>query len=70
MEKIYQGYSAEDWRRAGEEDEQEVLTACRSEIDRLADFILEKMPEEIGKGNPQQGESAVDVAIRLLSERA
>ena len=36
---------------------------CRKEIDRLADFILREMPHEIGD------ESAVDVAIRLLSKR-
>lgn len=38
----------------------------RSEIDRLADFILKEFPDEPGKLG--ESESAVDVAIRLLSE--
>jgi len=45
------------------------VNPAESEIDRLANFILENMPEQIGKGNPQGGESAVDVAIRLLRIR-
>jgi hypothetical protein len=36
------------------------------EIDRLADFLLQEFPDEIGLGDPVSGESAVDVAIRLL----
>ena len=39
------------------------------EIDRLADFLLKNYPNEIGKGDFVHGESAVDVAIRLLSKR-
>jgi hypothetical protein len=38
------------------------------EIDRLANFILANYSHEIGVGDPVNGESAVDVAIRLLSE--
>jgi hypothetical protein len=41
-----------------------------SEIDRLAAFLLRWFPDEIGRGDPQNGESAVDVAIRLLHENA
>jgi predicted nucleic acid-binding Zn-ribbon protein len=40
-----------------------------SEINRLADFVLKYYGHEIGLGNPQEGESAVDVAIRLLTPR-
>lgn len=36
-----------------------------TEIDRLASFILDRFPGEPGRGG---NESAVDVAIRLLSE--
>jgi hypothetical protein len=39
-----------------------------NEIDRLAEHLLLNYPGEIGKGDPVNGESAVDVAIRLLSE--
>lgn len=39
----------------------------RSEIERLAAFILDEFHDEIGKGVPSGGsESAVDVSIRLL----
>ena len=45
----------------------------KTEVQRLADWILANCPEQIGEGNPI-GESAVDVAIRLmewwLQERA
>lgn len=37
------------------------------EVDRLSSFIMENCPEEIGRGDPG-GESAVDVAIRLLGD--
>ncbi|MGV3723743.1 MAG: hypothetical protein ACO1SX_22825, partial [Actinomycetota bacterium] len=37
-----------------------------AETQRLAAFLLETYPDEPGRGNPQEGESAVDVAIRLL----
>jgi hypothetical protein len=38
-----------------------------NEIDRLADFLLRTYPDRIGAGDFQHGESAVDVAIRLLT---
>jgi hypothetical protein len=41
-----------------------------SEINRLADFILKYYSQEIGLGNPIEGESAVDVAIRLLTPQS
>jgi len=44
------------------------MNQAKNEIQRLADFLLRRYPDEIGKGNPQSGESAVDVAIRLLSK--
>jgi len=37
----------------------------RSEIDRLAKFIMKEYPDE--PGSTGESESAVDVAIRLLS---
>ncbi len=40
-----------------------------TEIDRLAAFMLEYYPHEMGVGDPVHGESAVDMAIRLLSDR-
>ena len=42
--------------------------ACVAEIDRLAKYILRVCPDEPGKGDPKHGESAVDVAIRLIGE--
>jgi len=39
-----------------------------SEINRLSKYILLEWSEEIGHGNFRTGESAVDVAIRLLKE--
>jgi phage shock protein A len=41
-----------------------------NEINRLADFILKYYGQEIGLGNPIEGESAVDVAIRLLTPQS
>lgn len=41
--------------------------AAEKEIERLADFILKEYPNEPGRAGTS--ESAVDVAIRLLSER-
>jgi hypothetical protein len=35
---------------------------------RLADYILEKCPEEIGKGDYVNGESAAEIAIRWHKE--
>ena len=42
----------------------EVESSSAREIDRLADFIMREIP-----GEPSRSESAVDVAIRLLSEK-
>lgn len=42
-------------------------TIKSKEINKLADFLLRKFPDEIGVGNQKEGESAVDVAIRLLA---
>ena len=42
------------------------MTQAQKEIDRLAKFLVSNYADEIGKGNPREGESAVDVAIRLL----
>lgn len=36
------------------------------QIDKLAEFLLANYPDEIGAGDPVNGESAVEVAIRLL----
>ena len=41
--------------------------STKSEIDRLADFLLKNYPDEPGKTGVS--ESAVDVAIRLLTEK-
>ena len=41
--------------------------SAKKEIDRLAEFILKEYPEE--PGSKGTSESAVDVAIRLLSEK-
>lgn len=38
----------------------------QNQIDTLADFLLANYPDEIGAGDPVNGESAVEVAIRLL----
>lgn len=40
-----------------------------SQIDQLAEFILTSYPDEIGAGDPVNGESAVEVAIRLLQPK-
>lgn len=40
------------------------------EIGRLAEFLMKYYPDTLGEGDPIHGESAVDVAIRLLSEKA
>lgn len=44
----------------------ESVLACFNEHNRLSAYILNHLPHEIGRGNPQQGEGAVDVAIRLM----
>jgi len=48
--------------------------SCVKEVDRLARYILSKFPNEPGRGHdngigpaPRTSESAVDVAIRLMS---
>lgn len=41
---------------------------CKSEIDRLANFIMAEFPREPGRVGPPDGESAVDVAIRLMTD--
>lgn len=64
-----EGYEPAIMATAYDSDSASALVACKMELDRLADFILAEMPEEIGKGNPQAGESAVDVAIRLMKGR-
>ena len=59
LDKIYNPES-QKW----EIDEEQ----CAKEIDRLASFILKELSHELGKGDSVNGESAVDVAIRLLSK--
>jgi hypothetical protein len=39
------------------------------QVNALADFLLKEYPDEIGKGDPVHGESAMEVAIRLLTKR-
>lgn len=46
---------------------QEQCKAAIKQVDQLAEFILKFYPGEIGKGNSKQGETIVDVVIRLLS---
>lgn len=36
--------------------------------DRLAEYLMVNFQSEIGKGNRREGESAVDVALRLLEK--
>lgn len=57
------------WRAEWLEQEEKGDMGAQNEIDRLAAFILAHCPDEVGRGNPREGESAVDVAIRLLGER-
>lgn len=38
------------------------------EIDRLAKYLMEIFPNDIGEGDHAHGGSAVDVAIRLLDK--
>lgn len=47
-------------------EEDETMTQAEKEIDKLADFLMQHYPRELGLGNLAHGESAVDVAIRLL----
>lgn len=46
---------------------EEKTNAVHNEIERLASFILKEYPNEPGKGGGSGGESAVDVAIRIMS---
>lgn len=39
-----------------------------SEVQRLANWLMKNFSNEIGAGDPKHGESAVDVAIRLLQQ--
>lgn len=45
----------------------EPVVSAKTEIDKLATFIMEKCPDEPGKTG--RSESAVDVAIRLLQKK-
>lgn len=54
-------YPKEDW-----EDAINSLVCCKREIDRLAAYIQKELPKEIGRGDPRNGESAVDIATRLM----
>jgi len=49
-------------------NEQELERSCKEQIDDLAKFIMRVCPDEIGVGDPVHGESAVEVAIRLIGE--
>ena len=42
------------------------MTAAEQQTTRLANYLMEAWPDEIGAGDPVHGEGAVDVAIRLL----
>lgn len=55
----------EDYRKEVQELTPSAPTESMEEIAKLANFILEEFP-----GEPSASESAVDVAIRLLRERA
>ncbi len=52
-----------------ETEERKALQTCYYEVQRLENFISKKYSDEIGKGDPTTGESAVEVAIRLLKEQ-
>ena len=49
-------------------DRSMIINKSIQEIERLSGFILKELPDEIGAGDLVHGESAVDVAIRLLEE--
>lgn len=44
-----------------------VAAETASELDRLSQFILAHYPDEPGRGDPEHGETTIDVAIRLLT---
>jgi hypothetical protein len=46
-----------------------MVSQAKKEINRLADFLMKYFPRELGAGDRVHGESAVDVAIRLLSPK-
>ena len=63
-----------DWvkaRRTRDQDVQNLQKGggmrAKKQLERLGRFLLDHFPDEIGKGHPE-GESAVDMAIRLLRE--
>lgn len=60
------GWPVQDRQYQGSPAETEQDAAVR-EIRRLADWILANRPDEIGAGDLQNGESAVDIAIRLMA---
>lgn len=45
------------------------MNQSEQEIERLASYLLKHHEDEIGRGDPVNGESAVDVAIRLIEEK-
>ena len=44
------------------------MNYAERELKRLADFLLERHPQEVEGGNFNGDEGAVDVAVRLLSD--
>ncbi len=44
-----------------------VAAETTGELDRLSQFILANYQAELGRGDPEHGESVIDVAIRLLT---
>ncbi len=44
------------------------MNYAERELKRLADFLLEKHPQEVEVGNFNGDESPVDVTVRLLSK--
>ncbi len=44
-----------------------VAAETTGEIDRLSQFILANYQAELGRGDPEHGETPIDVAIRLLT---
>ena len=44
------------------------MTTDEKQIGMLAKFLMEKFPEEMGRGPNSSGESIVEMAIRLLTQ--
>lgn len=44
-----------------------VAAETTGELDRLSQFIMANYQAELGRGDPEHGESTIDVAIRLLT---